>query len=67
MISSLLLITIGTIVRTTESGLGCPNWPPCHVQIVPPAEKTAISEWAYRIIASTAVAFRAHRNDRIVR
>ncbi|MEY4374786.1 MAG: Cytochrome oxidase assembly protein, partial [Candidatus Eisenbacteria bacterium] len=27
-----VLIVVGSIVRTTDSGLACPDWPKCHGQ-----------------------------------
>ena len=52
VVVTLTLITIGSIVRTTESGLGCPDWPLCYGQVLPPAEKTAIIEWSHRTFAA---------------
>lgn len=70
---TLVLIAIGALVRTTGSGLGCPDWPLCHGRPYPPLEQTAIIEYSHRsaaaivsvlVLAVTAVTLRAHRADR---
>ncbi|MCK9496322.1 MAG: COX15/CtaA family protein, partial [Dehalococcoidia bacterium] len=43
--ATIVLIGVGSIVRTSGSGLGCPDWPLCHGQVLPPLERTAIIEW----------------------
>lgn len=47
-----LLIVWGAVVRGTGSGLGCPDWPLCHGQIIPPFEKAVLIEYFHRLLAS---------------
>jgi len=44
----------GGIVRVSGSGLGCPDWPLCHGQLLPSLETPTLIEWTHRSLAVIA-------------
>jgi heme A synthase len=47
-----LQIALGSLVRVTGSGLGCPDWPLCHGRPYPPADIHSIIEYAHRTVGT---------------
>ncbi|MGI8872523.1 MAG: heme o synthase [Candidatus Limnocylindria bacterium] len=51
--ATFVLVVVGVVVRSTGSGLGCPEWPTCHGSWVPPFnDPHAIIEWSHRTTAA---------------
>ena len=69
------LIILGGVVRITDSGLGCPDWPFCHGKVIPSSDPATLIEYSHRMVAAVTgliivvtgfVIWRSHRRERIL-
>jgi cytochrome c oxidase assembly protein subunit 15 len=52
-----LLVTLGGIVCVTDSSRGCPDWPACYGQLLPPLRLDSILEYTHRVVAALTLLF----------
>src|SRR4029453_6220720 len=50
-------VVLGGVVRASGSGLGCPDWPLCYGQPLPPAQTSSMIEFSHRALGAITSGF----------
>ncbi len=51
VVASFAVMVLGSLVRATDSGLACPDWPMCYDQAIPFFNLQIFLEWFHRLLA----------------